>query len=120
MKKLVTTMAICVAVTLVVLPVAYAQEKGAPPAQQPGGGQAQAERTFEGELAKIDAQAKILVVKGAGDKEMMFDYTDSTEVVGSAKNVQGLAGKTGAPLRITYRAAGGKNTATKIETVEKR
>ena len=71
-----------------------------------------------GQLVKVDAQAKWISVKGPGDKEMQFDYTDATQVVGE-KNVQGLAGKTGADLRVTYRDAGGKLTATKIETIEK-
>jgi hypothetical protein len=50
--------------------------------------------------------------------DMTFDYTDGTQVVGE-KNVQGLAGKTGADVRVTYRDAGGKHIATKIETAEK-
>jgi len=130
MKKLLTVTAICVAVMLAVVPLASGQgpEKGAPPqggppagGPPPGGppaGGAQAERVFQGQLVKVDAQAKWISVKGPGDKEMQFDYTDATQVVGE-KNVQGLAGKTGADLRVTYRDAGGKLTATKIETIEK-
>jgi hypothetical protein len=136
MKKLLTVTAICVAVMLAVVPLASGQgpEKGAPPqggppaggppqggpppAGGPPAGGAQAERVFQGQLVKVDAQAKWISVKGPGDKEMQFDYTDATQVVGE-KNVQGLAGKTGADLRVTYRDAGGKLTATKIETIEK-
>lgn len=130
MQKLLTVTAICVAVMLAVVPLASGQgpEKGAPPqggppagGPPPGGppaGGAQAERVFQGQLVKVDAQAKWISVKGPGDKEMQFDYTDATQVVGE-KNVQGLAGKTGADLRVTYRDAGGKLTATKIETIEK-
>jgi len=131
MKKLVTAMAICVAVTLVALPMSYGQ--GAPPAggqdkgAPPAGGQdkgappaAQAEKVFQGQLTKVDANAKSITVKGAGDMEMTFDYSDATQVTGSEKNVQGLAGKTGADLRVTYRDAGGKHTATKIEAIEAR
>ena len=110
MKKLLTAMAICVAVTLSVLPLAYGQ---APPAQ------AQPDKVFQGELTKVDANAKMISVKGAGNMEMTFEYTDATQVVGS-ENVQGLAGKTGAELKVTYRDAAGKHTATKIETIEKR
>ena len=110
MKKLLTAMAICVAVTLSVLPLAHGQ---APPAQ------AQPDKVFQGELTKVDANAKMISVKGAGNMEMTFEYTDATQVVGS-ENVQGLAGKTGAELKVTYRDAAGKHTATKIETIEKR
>jgi len=123
MKRLLTVTAISVAVMLVVVPLASGQEKaappqGGPPAGGPPPGGAQAEKVFMGQLVKVDAQAKWIAVKGAGDKEMQFDYTDATQVVGE-KNVQGLAGKTGADLRVTYRDAGGKQIATKIETIEK-
>jgi|GEM_PF-1846270 len=135
MKKLLTVTAICVAVMLAVVPLASGQgpeQKGPPPGGPPAGGPppggppaggppaggAQAERVFMGQLVKVDAQAKWITVKGPGDKEMQFDYTDATQVVGE-KNVQGLAGKTGADLRVTYRDAGGKLTATRIETIER-
>ena len=112
MRKLLTVTAISVAVMLVVLPLAYGQEKGAPSAQA-------AEKVFQGQLTKVDATAKSITVKGAGDKEMSFVYTDSTQIVGPDKTIQGLAGKPGSELKVTYRESGGKQTATKIETVEK-
>lgn len=123
MKKLLTVTAISVAVMLVLVPIMSAQEKAAPPAQDrpPAGGApggAQAEKTFTGQLTKVDPQAKWIAVKGAGDMEMQFDYTDATQVVGE-KGIQGLAGKTGAELRVTYRDAAGKHQATKIEVAEK-
>jgi hypothetical protein len=55
-----------------------------------------------------------------GTTEMTFEYTDATQVVGPEKNVQGLAGKTGTELKVTYRESAGKNTAIRIETVQKR
>jgi hypothetical protein len=129
MKKLLTVTAISVAVMLAIVPLASGQEKGGPPAGgppqggppaggPPPGGGAQAEKVFQGQLAKVDAQAKSIDVKGPGGMDMTFDYTDGTQVVGE-KNVQGLAGKTGADVRVTYRDAGGKHIATKIETAEK-
>ena len=113
MKKVLAVMAVSVAIALVVLPVASGQEKAAPPAQT-------ADKVFQGQLTKVDATAKWIMVKGPGDKELTFDYTDATQIVGSEKSVQGLAGKTGTELRVTYRESSGKNTATKIETIEKR
>jgi hypothetical protein len=98
---------------LVVLPLAYSQDKGAPPAQA-------AEKVFQGQLTNVDANAKRITVKGAGDTEMKFDYTDATQVVGAEKTIQGLAGKTGSELKVTYRESAGKQTATRIEAVEKR
>ena len=110
MKKSLTVTAITVAVMLVVLPLVYGQEKGAPPA----------EKVFQGQLAKVDSAAKSITVKGAGNSEMTFEYTDATQIIGSEKNVQGLAGKTGTDLKVTYQEAGAKHMATKIETIEKR
>ena len=69
---------------------------------------------------KVEPDAKTITVKGTGDTEMTFQYTDATQVVGSERNVQGLAGKTGTQLKITYRENAGTNTATKIESLEKR
>jgi len=109
MKKLVNVTAICVAVMLAVLPLAYGQEKSAPP--QAG------EKTFQGQLMKVDANAKSITVKNA-DSEMTFQYTDATPVVGSERDIQGLAGKSGTELKITYRDQAGKHIATRIETVE--
>jgi hypothetical protein len=112
MKKLLSATAICVTVALLSLPLVYGQEKAAPPAQ--------AEKVFQGQLTKVDANAKEVSVKGTGNMEMTFEYTEATQVVGSEKNVQGLAGQTGSDLKVTYRDAAGKHIATKIEIAEKR
>jgi hypothetical protein len=113
MKKTLTVMAISVAILLMALPLAYGQDKAAPPAQA-------AEKVFQGQLTKVDANAKAIMVKGTGDAEMTFEYTDATQVVGPEKTVQGLAGKPGTQVRVTYREAAGKNTALRIETIEKK
>ena len=122
MKKLLSLTAICVAIALVSLPLAYGQEKGAPPA--PGGQEKAApaaEKTFQGQLTKVDANAKSISVKGAGDAEMVFQYNDRTQVVGPQKDIQGLATQTGTQLRVTYRETGpDARMATKIEIAEKK
>ena len=113
MKKLVNVTAVCVAVMLLVLPLAsYGQDKTAPPSQSQAG-----EKTFQGQLTKVDTNAKRITVKGT-DSDMTFDYNDATQVTGTEKNIQGLAGKSGTDLKVTYRDAGGKHMATRIETVE--
>jgi hypothetical protein len=114
MKKLLSAIAVCVAVTMLVIPLASGQDKAAPPAQ------AQAEKVFQGELTNVDANAKMISVKGPGNMEMTFALTDTTQVIGSEKDVQGLAGKTGSELKVTYRDVAGKHTATKIEIAERR
>jgi hypothetical protein len=75
----------------------------------------QQDKAFQGTLTKVDSDAKIISVMGADNKEMMFHYTDQTEIVGSEKTVQGLAAKSGAKLSITYKAERGTNNATRIE-----
>jgi hypothetical protein len=107
MKKLVSLMAITVAVMLVALPLAYAQ--GQPRPQGP--------KTFEGQLTNVDAKAQTISVKGSAG-EMMFKYTEQTQVAGGEKDVQGLATKSGATVIVTYQDAGGDNhIAAKIEVV---
>src|SRR2546425_6524388 len=115
MKKFLLLMAIYVTIALVSLPLAYGQEKAAPEKAAP-----QAEKTFQGQLMKVDANAKTISVKGAGDAEMLFQYNDRTQVVGQ-KDIQGLATETGTQLRVTYREAGpDSHMATKIEIVDRK
>lgn len=76
---------------------------------------AQQDKAFQGMLVKVDSDAKTLTAKDADNKEMVFHYTDKTEIVGSEKTVQGLAGKSGSMLNVTYRAERSGNTATRIE-----
>jgi len=93
----------------------YAGAQQAPPAQ------AQQEKVFEGTLMKVDADAHELTAMGADNKVWEFTYTDRTQVTGPEKNIQGLAGKPGAKLRIMYRAAEkGANEATHIEILPER
>ena len=104
-----------VVITLVSIP-AFSQQ--APPAQGNRGAAAAAEKTFSGPLVKVDTAAKVISVKGPDQKDMMFSYTDETQVISPDKTVQGLSGKTGAQLKITYLEDRGTNHATKIELVE--
>jgi hypothetical protein len=107
MKKLVYPIAITIAAMLIALPLTYGQGQARP----------QADKTFEGQLTKVDANTKTISAKGKAE-EMMFRYTDQTQIVGGEKDVQGLATKTGASLRITYQDAGNNNhVATKIEII---
>ena len=116
MKRTATVIALFMAVVLVTLsPVAYSQGAPAAPA-------AAADKVFEGQLTKVDTAMKQIMVRGIEDKvakEMSFAYTDDTAVVGGDKTIQGLAGKTGAQLKISYKVERGTNQATKIELLEK-
>ena len=77
----------------------------------------QQEKVFQGSLIKIDAAARMISAKGQDNEEWEFSYTDKTEVVGADKT-QGLAGKPGSKLRITYTIQRGINQATRIEMSE--
>ena len=107
MRSVFTLMAVTFAILLVVQPLVYGQEKGAE------------QKTFEGQLTKVDTTAKSISVKGSTGPEMVFSYDDRTQVVGPVKDVQGLAGASGTTLKVTYRQDRGNNLATRIEVVEK-
>jgi hypothetical protein len=100
---------------IVVLPTTFlaAQQTQTPPSQT------ESVRTFEGQLSKVDSTAKTIILKGTDDKEMTFSYNDTTQVVG-ADDIQGLTGKTGASLKVSYRDNRGSNQATKIEVLPKK
>src|SRR5262245_28891756 len=106
MKRLLTLAAASIAVLLlVVMPVA---------SQAP-----QAEKSFSGTLTKVDTEKRIVTVKGTGNQpEMTFMYDEKTQVTGAEKTVQGLAEKSGAELKITYREQGTSLIATRIEVSE--
>jgi len=108
MRSLFTLLAIGAAVLLVAQPLVYGQ-----------GQAAEQQKVFEGQLTKVDATAKSISVKGATGPEMQFMYDDHTQVVGPEKDIQGLAGKSGTPLKVSYRQDKGVNVATRIEIVEK-
>jgi hypothetical protein len=71
-------------------------------------------------LAKVDAAKKEITIKGADAKEMVFSYTEATQMTGVEGGAQGLTGKAGATLRVTYQERGGANLASRIEVQEKK
>ena len=101
----------CLVIAMILLAVtvyAQAPQPPAAPAQEQS-------RSFQGALVKIDTTARVLTAKGMDDKEMLFSYTEKTEVVGPEKTIQGLAGKSGAKLTIRYTVEKGTNVASRIE-----
>ena len=91
----------------------------APPAA-PGGGAAAQAKTATGTLSKVDVAAKEITIKGSDNKDIVFTYTDATQMSGVEGGAQGLTGKSGATLRVTYQERGGANLATRIEVQEKK
>ena len=100
-------------------PPGQAPERGGPGGQAPPGGGPAAgqQQTATGQLAKIDAAAKEITLK-SGDREMVFTYNEATQIAGVDGGAQGLTGKTGATLRVTYQTRGGANLASRIEVQE--
>lgn len=113
MKKLFGVLAVSISMLVILsAPAVFAQA--------PAPGQAPAGKVFQGELTKVDSAARSLSVKGTNGQEMTFSYTDQTQVNNPEKNVQGLAGKAGTELKVTYSEQGGKSVATAIEIIEKK
>lgn len=119
MKRHITFAAISAVLLLTLGLAAFAQQPPAAPGGPREGGPPQAApaetKSYEGHLSKVDVSAKLITVKGADDKEMMFAYNDQTQMVGVESGPQGLTGKTGSTLKIAYRENRGINLATRIE-----
>jgi len=114
MKRMTTLTVLCsVFVLTLALTAAPLQN---PPTAPPAGAQAppSAEKSFQGQLSKVDDRAKELTLKGADNKEMIFTWNEQTKITG-AEGPQGLAGKTGSTMKVTYRENRGANLATAID-----
>jgi hypothetical protein len=62
----------------------------------------EAMQVFQGELTRVDANAKTLWVKGAEGKEMDFQYNEQTQIIGAEGGVEGLATQSGAPVAVHF------------------
>ena len=94
---------------------ALAQDKPAPAPQEQAAAKSM---TLQGELVKVDADAKTITVKGSDSKEVLFTYNDKTEVKG-AGDVAGLATAAGSKVSVEFTPEGGKKIATRIEVQSK-
>ena len=95
-------------------------QPGAPPAQpSPSPSRdAQAkpeEQTARGELASIDATAKMLSIKPVAGAEQKFQYNDSTKVTGARGGVAGLATQSGKQVTVHFKNEGANRVATEID-----
>ena len=76
-------------------------------------------KTFEGELAKVDTDAKRLWVKGPDEKAMEFQYNEQTQITGAEGSVEGLATMSGAHVIVHYDEASKIALAIEIQSNEK-
>jgi hypothetical protein len=109
----------CCATLFLTLSLPAFPQQPQPPLQPPGPptNEPLPDKSFEGNLVKVDIAAKLLTVKGLDDKDVMFVYNNDTQMTGIDSSPQGLAGRTGTRLKITYRESRGINLAIKIETM---
>ena len=84
-------------------------------AVQDQGGTAQ----INGELQKVDVDAKTIAIKAADGTEVQFQYNDQTQVTGEQENVAGLATMTGGLVTVYFKMEGNTRRATKIELHKK-
>jgi hypothetical protein len=94
---------------------AFAQAPPPPSGQAPPA-QAQVRSPIEGDLVSVDPDAKRLTVKPATGANIVFMYTDATEISGAQKDAAGLAtlkeGKV--TVHFTEDAQSKAKTATRI------
>jgi hypothetical protein len=69
----------------------------------------------EGQLLRVDANAKTLMIRTADRTQMQFIYTDDTKVTGADDSISGLATMTDAAVTVSYIKKQQDNIATKIE-----
>lgn len=114
--------AAAIVATLGVSPV-MAQDAPAPavpapaeqqPAPAPGADRQTQAMSVQGELRRVDAEAKTLTVQADG-REQQFKFSDETEITGAGRDVEGLSTMTGTNVTVHYKVEGGANVATKID-----
>jgi hypothetical protein len=67
----------------------------------------------QGQLVRVDANAKTLIIQSAGS-QMLFRYTDQTKVSGAQEGVAGLATMAGAQVTVRFVKQQQDNVATEI------
>jgi NADH dehydrogenase FAD-containing subunit len=72
-----------------------------------------------GELTQVDPDKKTITVKDTAGVETQFEYSDTTTVTGSQRNVEGLVTMSGSQVTVTFTVDGNQKMATKIEVRQK-
>jgi hypothetical protein len=78
-----------------------------------GGDRAKNNRVLAGQLRSVNPGRHTLIVAFEDDL-YEFAYTDATEVVGGAKNVQALSGNAGTDITLHYRESPITSTKTAV------
>jgi len=72
-------------------------------------------QSVDGKLKSVDADAKKLIITTAAGADMEFTYNDQTMIAGAEDTIEGLAGKSGADVTVSYKEDKDVKTATRIE-----
>ncbi|MEZ5286395.1 MAG: hypothetical protein R2712_16615 [Vicinamibacterales bacterium] len=75
--------------------------------------------SLEGELLRVDADAKTIVVKTADGKEEQLRYTETTKITGGESGEAGLANSKGTTVSVSFEGSGADRVATEITINEK-
>ena len=78
-----------------------------PPSKRP--------RYDQGQLMRVDTDARTVSIQSAQGSPMVFRFTEDTKVIGADKGVAGLATMTGSAVAVEYVQQGKDNIATQIE-----
>jgi hypothetical protein len=87
------------------------------PAQQQGDRGREQQQTVEvvdGELLKVDPDARTISVRAPGGAEIQFAYTNETVITGSEEQTQGLATIEGTHVRVYFTRSDDAYTATRV------
>ena len=85
------------------------------PKEQPAEQQKAQPTTLQGDLLRVDTEAKTIAIQPAQGTDQVFKYTDDTKVVGGDKGVAGLATMKGSRVTVTFKTEGKDRVATQIE-----
>jgi hypothetical protein len=102
---------------VIATPASVSAQTPAPSAQTPSQPpeKAQALKSpVEGDLVSVDANAKRITVKPATGPDLIFTYTDTTEISGAQKDAAGLA--TAKDARVTVHFTEDAKTKAKMAT----
>jgi hypothetical protein len=89
-------------------------------AQESKAAQGPEPKIVQGQLMRVDGDARTLAIQSSTGSPMVFRYTDDTKVIGADKNVAGLATMSGSPVTVQYIEQDKDNVATQIEIHQKK
>jgi hypothetical protein len=96
-------------------PQPAAQAPAPAPAQTPAGQPAQVKSPVEGELVSVDTTGKKITIKPMTGPDLVFTYTDKTDISGAHKDAAGLATHKEGRVTVTFT----EDPQTKAKTATK-